>query len=33
MNNIYRKKFYSQYHIRQSIVDKHNNCVPVSVIT
>ena len=32
MNNIYKKKSYTQYHIRQSIVDKYNNWVPTSVI-
>jgi transposase len=32
MNNIYRKKSYTQYHIRQSIVDKYNNNIPASVI-
>jgi transposase-like protein/transposase len=32
MNNIYRKKSYTQYHIRQSIVDKHNNWVSAHTI-
>ena len=32
MNNIYRKKSYTQYHIRQSIVDKFNNWLSAHTI-